>query len=60
MGPGDQTQQQLGTTARAWVGACAGSDSRNTGNKKGEVRKVKTGQENVVCECVGEGAGKGP
>lgn len=53
VGPGDQTRQQLGTTARAWVGARAGSDSRNTGNKKGEVRKVKTGQENAVRECVG-------
>lgn len=42
-GPGGQTRQQLGTTARAWVRACAGSDSRNTGNKKGEekLKQVK-------------------
>ena len=43
--------QQLVTTALARARTCAGSDSRNTSNKEGEVRKVKTGQENAVCEC---------
>lgn len=44
--------QQLVTAALAWARACVGSDSRNTGNQEGEVREVKTGQENAVCECV--------
>lgn len=42
-GPRSQTRQQLGTTAWAWVRAHAGSDSRNTGNKKGKekLKQVK-------------------
>ena len=44
--------QQLVTAALARARTCAGSDSRNTGNKEGEVREVKTGQENAVCEYV--------